>query len=71
MAKPIKQTRAVSHKKKNILSIAVKEDMADKKRCAVPISPTTKKKKKNDDNSGVDNFLALLSSPKRRVIFYV
>ena len=66
MAKPINRNRAVSHKRKNVTAVAIKKEMADKKRCAKPLSPAATKKKKTNDDSGVDNRLALLSSPKKK-----
>ena len=66
MAKPIKRNRAVSHKKKKVTAVAIKKEIADKKRCAKPVSPVATKKKKTNDDSGVGNRLALLSSPKKK-----
>ena len=66
MPKPIKRNRAVSHKRKNVSADVIKKEMADKKRCANPLSPAHTKKKKSNDDSGVDNRLDLLSSPKKK-----
>ena len=46
--------------------VAIKKEMADKKRCAKPLSPAATKTKKTNDDSRVDNRLALLSSPQKK-----
>ena len=66
MAKSIKRSRAESHKKTQVLAIDIKKELANEKRCAKPLSSAATKKKKTNDNGGVDNRLALLSSPKKK-----
>ena len=65
MAKGIKRTRAVSHKKKKALAVDIKLEYSKRQKASKPASPMASKKK-SDDDSGVDNRLALLSTPKKR-----
>ena len=66
MAKGIKQTRVVSHKKKKATAVEVKLEFSNRKRSTKHVSPVASKKKKNGDNDGVDNHLALSSTPKKK-----
>ena len=67
MAKGIKRTRAVSHKKNKALAVNVKLEYSKRKKATKPTSPiASKKTKKTNDDSGVDNRLALLSTPKKK-----
>ena len=64
MAKGIKRTCAVSHKKKKITAVEVKVEISKHKSPPLSTSPIVLKKKRDD--CGVDNRLALLSAQKKK-----
>ena len=64
MAKGIKRTRAVSHKKRKITAVQVKTEISKCKSSLISASPVGSKKKRDD--SGIDNRLALLSAQKKK-----
>ena len=64
MAKGIKRTRAVSHKKKKITAVQVKAEITKRKSSHLCTSPVASKK--NRDDCGIDNRLALLSAQKKK-----
>ena len=64
MAKGIKRTRAVSHKKKKITAVQVKAEISKRKSSHLSTSPVAYKK--NRDDCGIDNRLALLSAQKKK-----
>ena len=66
MAKGIKRTRAVSHKRNKVLAVDVKLEYSERQKASKPASHMASKKKKTNDDSGIDNRLALLSTPKKK-----
>ena len=64
MAKGIKRTRAVSHKKNKITAVEVKLEISKRKN--PPLSTSSVASKKKRDDCGVDNCLALLSAQKKK-----